>query len=201
MDISNNIFISNDCVSARLYQQFQRQFDNPFIWCRMKYEDFSYLLLHYDENTINFQNIKIEDGTNNVVNVDNKMKVYYSHYIQDTKYDTPTRITGHNYLDVRYNDIQTYCVNKYNSRLNRFLSVMTERKPIFILNQKNTLQEFGYGISDEDCNDFLHIETSYTKILVTKNDFNVFSNNEYIVRKNNEDTTEIAKRIIKAVIK
>jgi hypothetical protein len=194
-----HVFISNDCVNARIYQILNRQFDNPFIWTRLSYFDFSYLIRHYDDKTIDFTNVKIQDGKTNILNIDNKIYPFYRHYVQDNKYKIPTQMKGNASLDIHYYKIKEYCIQKYKTRLQRFLKI--KYLPIFVLNHKSTLSEFGYGITDNDCLDFLELDIPYEKILVTtnKNFINKKYKNTQIIYKNSENTCDIAKKIIKVI--
>lgn len=191
-----NTFISNDCVGARIYQILKKEFNNPFIWSRITYYDFLFLINHYDDNYIDFKNVKIQSGTTNVINIDDKIKPYYRHYVYNSLYKVPTQLKNKSSLDVYYYKIEEYCLQKYKNRLKRFLK--NKSKPIFILNQKQTLSELGYGITDDNCLNFLKLKTQYVKILITQNKKFLSKNykNTYIVLKTSENTCDIAKQVL-----
>ena len=125
--------ISNDCVAAYIYQNhLKTEFKNPFIWHSIDIENFSKLVESYDD--IDFRNIKCELINNDTgickkesltpkIIIDNLIEVNYFHYIQDSNFKEPTKMSGYTF----YNDIVEYATDLYNKRLLK----MTE-SPVFI---------------------------------------------------------------------
>ena len=145
--------ICNTCVGARIYENTNRGFNNPFIWNIIKPSDFIYLSKNY--GNINFQNIKqIYDKINNMygLRIDDKVNVYYPHYKYDKKYKNPTKIG----IDVYYCDIQTYIKTKYLNRLKRM-----HEKPLFILDYDNN---YGSVYTPNDVKIFK--ENTYSNVIV-----------------------------------
>lgn len=123
--------IANDCVGARIYQQKGTEFGNPFMWCLIPPESFSYLYHHYRE--INFRNIELKkDGEWYKVVIDRKVTVYYPHYRFDKDARTPTKRKGQE-IDIYYCRIYEYILEKYWKRLERM-----KGEPIFIINDGKT---------------------------------------------------------------
>ena len=88
------IFIGSDCVGARIYEQLNLQFNNPFCWSRLSYNDFCFLIsniqnIDFNKFSINLINDPAENKNKNkvgIVSIDNKINVLYPHYIQNSKY-------------------------------------------------------------------------------------------------------------------
>ena len=124
--------IGNNCLASRIYKINNIQFNNPFIWCSIKFSDFIEIIKNF--NNINFNNIEVKFNeckrTNNlspVIRCDNLFDVHYIHYIEDEKCITPIHKPSKGQVDLFYYDILSYAKNKWFERLNR----MSE-KPIFI---------------------------------------------------------------------
>ena len=49
--------IANNCVGARIYERSCVQFNNPFTWCVIKFNDYINLIKNF--NNIDFYNIKV----------------------------------------------------------------------------------------------------------------------------------------------
>ena len=53
--------LGNDCTGARIYQAKGKEYNNPFIWCLVPPDSFSYLYNHY--KNIDFNDIELKkDG-------------------------------------------------------------------------------------------------------------------------------------------
>ena len=119
--MTNNI-ISHNCVGARICQQKNMEYGNPFMWCVIPPDDFYYLYTHYNE--INYENIEIEEvNTDYKVLVDGKIAVYYVHYKYDKNAATPIY---KNEINVYYNKIKDYVIEKYKIRLKRMVKTPRE---------------------------------------------------------------------------
>lgn len=116
--------ISNDCLGGFIYNNvLKAEYTTPFIWNRIWNDDFLYLVDNLEN--IDFTKYELLPTTENTfhLRIDNKIDVWYNHYIQDDNCKTP--ITGindeHNtWLDVKYYKIKEYLLEKYNNRLARF---------------------------------------------------------------------------------
>jgi hypothetical protein len=119
----------------------KKEYENPFIWCRVFNEDYLYLVKHYAE--INFKNFelckfgsKIKNKTNPFyINVDNKISIHYSHYYFDCAAEKPLIIKKHEGADFYYNKIWETVVNNYEKRLGRMTG-----EPIFVFNDDQRYQ-------------------------------------------------------------
>lgn len=126
----NSMFIGNDCTGARIYQTKNKEYDNPFMWCLIPPKSFSYL--YHNFNTIDFKNIELKkDGPWYKVIIDGNVTVYYPHYRFDAAFTKPT--VGKSGIDVYYNKIDEYIVEKYMLRQTRMGGTS-----IFIINDTKT---------------------------------------------------------------
>ena len=195
------IFISSSCVGARVYEQLNLQFNNPFCWCRISYKDFMFLVNNL--HNIDFNNIKVdvihdprkEDAKNQVglIQIDNNVNILYPHYIQNEKYKVPTKIDINVYSD----KINEYVIDKYTKRLSR----MNLNDKIYIILCQNTDRK-NFDVYKEDCKDFIHKKIPYHKILVTTDTSLLLETNadtDIIISKPHESTGSIAKKIISLV--
>jgi len=124
--------ISHNCIGARIYQLKGMEYENPFMWSIIPPDDFWYLYNNY--NNINFKKIRLTKVKNDyVIVVDEKIKIYYVHYRYDEKCKTPTRRIKDG-VDIYYNKIEDYILEKYNKRLKRMLDEPI--KPIFIVSDR-----------------------------------------------------------------
>ena len=141
--------ISNCCAGATLYKNYLGiPYNNPFIWAVLYPKTVFTLLESF--YTINWLNIKLEEANlmvdpsqghrNYKIIIDNKVEIFYIHYqfneAQSTIYDTG--------VDVFYNRIWEYVIEKYISRVKR----MGELKvpPSFLLCDNKE----GYSFSNND---------------------------------------------------
>lgn len=181
--------ICNDCVGGRLYQHLNKEYNNPFIWCRIYYNSFRKILCNF--NNIDFYNIKYDDsyftdGIKTHIILENDIEINYPHYIQNSKFSIPTK--QNNNIDIYYNDIKTYTVNKYLSRLNRMN--MADFK-IFILNDKPQIH-----LSKDDILDFLNLKVDGVKILITNDDKYKNYNDTNVLITNETNTSKIAYELL-----
>lgn len=124
--------ISHNCIGARIYQIKGIEYENPFMWSIVPPEDFWYLYNNY--NNIDFKKIRLTKIKNDyVIIVDEKLKIYYIHYRYDEKCKVPTQRIKDG-VDVYYNKIEDYILEKYNKRLERMLN--NPVKPIFIVSDR-----------------------------------------------------------------
>lgn len=145
--------ISHNCVGARIYQQKNEKYSNPFMWCVIPPNDFLYLYENFEK--INFQNFKLEkDKEGYKIVIDNSVNVYYPHYKYSSFEKTPVK-KAKDGIDVYYNKINEYIVEKYRTRLARMCG-----KPLFIVTDRDFIvnKQFNFKRSDllkyidkEDC--------------------------------------------------
>lgn len=118
--------ISNNCLGGFIYRFLNKEFNNPFIWSLILNPYFEELIenlktINYNDFTLNKSTKKL-DTFNLLIN--NKIKLDYIHYHFNENFNKPTICdkygkpdkTG---VDVYYNKIWEYIVEKYLNRLNR----------------------------------------------------------------------------------
>ena len=119
--------ICNSCVGGFIYKnELKCSFKTPFIWNIIDFNSMYYMTKNYDQ--INFENYELtkDKNWNFSLIIDKKIKIQYVHYKFNAKCNKP--ITK--YIDVYYNKIWEFIVNKYESRLARMKA--ENSKPIFI---------------------------------------------------------------------
>lgn len=189
-------FIANDCVGGRMYELLNIKYNVPFCWSDIPFNDFIYIMNNL--NNINFNNICVKSvidpknyNTVSQIIVDGKIMLLYPHYIQNKKYNIPTKID----IDIFYKNANKYALEKYIARTNR---MNLNDEIYFILHQKNNRE--GYNISDNDCKNFIKTTSKYHKILVTPNTslLNIENdkNTNIILCNEDADTKSIASKII-----
>ena len=119
--------ITNSCVGARIYQEKNMMYGNPFMWSIIPPDDFLYLYENY--NDINFKNFELlKEGKDYKIVIDGHVNVYYVHYRYDEYSNEPT---VKDEIDIYYNRIEDYIKEKYITRLERMVG-----KPIFIVSDR-----------------------------------------------------------------
>lgn len=166
--------IGNSCIPGYLYRDwFKLKYNNPFMWNAIDFDSFYTLAIEYDK--LNFDSIKLErysDKQNGYqIIVDNKVKVKYTHYIQDDRYKEPTTIE----VDVHYNDIAKYILDKFKSRLERMKSV--SERPTFILDASATSKAIAQ-YSEAQVQKFADMKIPYNKFLVIPPSYNIKYNSK-----------------------
>lgn len=118
--------ICNSCASGHIYKEILKiKYPNPFIWSIVDFDSMYYLIKNYENiNFLNYELKKTQDWKFYLM-IENKIKIQCIHYKFDKTYSTPT-IKG---IDVFYNKIWEYIVEKYEERLSR----MYKEQPIFML--------------------------------------------------------------------
>ena len=114
------LIVSNNCIGGFCYQKTHTQYNNPFIFSLTKFKDLIPLLT----DTINFAHIKLEPTTYERVKdrafdivVDGKIRIIYTHYLFDAKYNIPTRCG----IDIKYAKNYEYVVERYLTRCSRMV--------------------------------------------------------------------------------
>lgn len=134
--------VGNDCTGARIYQVKDREYDNPFMWCLIPPKSFSFL--YHNFKNIDFNSIEIKKyGDWYKIVIDGKVDVYYPHYRFDKNCKKP--IIGKSGIDVYYEKIDEYIVEKYRTRLKRM-----KGEPVFVVNDTKTPLVEGKCVYDKN---------------------------------------------------
>lgn len=167
--------IANNCISGYIYKEILKQpYDNPFIWCRIYADDFLYLIKNL--NSIDFNKIELRKQKNKVIEkarnyyllIDNKIKVYYTHYQYDSVASEIT-IRG---MDVYYNKIEDYIINTYKKRLSRTAGIF--KNPVVILQNQ-------YNAYDSILTDLInYCQAKKYKLLLFTNNYNKPYNKAFV---------------------
>jgi len=166
--------ISNSCIGAQLYKLFNMEFNNPFMWNVITYDDFKKLIIKYDEIDFGNNNISLYNYPGDpisMVTFDNNIKLYYIHYHQTNKYSETKKID----IDVYSNDILSYTTDKVTNRIERMKKYKED--PIFIF-ETRPRPRFNANYNVNDVLDFINLQTRYKKIVVTSFDYFKNSNIE-----------------------
>jgi len=175
--------ISHNCTNGRIYQMKGLKYENPFVWCIIPPQDFLYLYNNY--GVLNFRKIEIEkEGDDYKVVVDGKINVYYVHYKHDETAEKPIKRTP---IDVYYNKIEDYIIEKYFNRLERM-----KDKPIFIVTDRIFPKKQKFNMSTEDLLKYVDKEDC----IVVTCDRNIIGKNVVYSRDKNIDPIEIAQTIL-----
>jgi uncharacterized protein (DUF1919 family) len=130
MEKSRNI-VCNDCVGARIYQEKNCNYRNPFAWCLVHPKDFAILYKNY--NTINFKKYRLaKDGQWYKIIVDEKFAIYYPHYRYDPNSKEPKPKKPGD-LNIYYDKIEDYIKDRYERRVERMSG-----EPIFLIDDNET---------------------------------------------------------------
>lgn len=188
--MGNNInIISHNCIGARIYQLKDMEYGNPFMWSVVSPDDFWYLYNHYNE--IDFNNIKLTKIKNdNVIVIDEKINVYYIHYRFDKNAKTPVRRIKDG-VDVYYNKIDEYILEKYNNRVRRMLE--QKIKPIFIVSDREFVANKNLNMYKKDLIKYVNKEDC---IVVTV-DKSIKGENVVYVAKKTMDPKDMARIILR----
>lgn len=178
--------ICNNCVGARIYQILNKEYNNPFMWSIVLTNDFINLISKYNEFDFSKYKVSITNSKYAKIVIDDKINVLYIHYIQDKKYDTPTKMSNildNNSLDIRYNKIIEYTNDKYEKRYKRLLA--NDDEPLFI-----------YDLLTQDFNRInieriLNIETN-NKIIILQNTDKI--KKRFDIKKNNIEIIRYSKK-------
>lgn len=189
--MDNLNIISHNCIGARIYQEKGMEYGNPFMWSIIPPDDFWYLYNHYSE--IDYSKIKLTKVKNdNVIVIDDKISVYYVHYRFDKNAKVPTRRIKDG-VDIYYDKINEYIIDKYNTRLAR----MTEQKakPLFIVSDREFVVNKNLNFKRENLIKYVNKEDC---IVVTV-DRTIKGNNVIYVAKKNMEPRDLAKIILRTV--
>lgn len=197
--MTNDIYniISNNCISARYYQNNKIQFQNPFMWNLIKLTDFIFLIKNF--NTINFKNIKLYFSNNEVAKdhdsdkcatilLDNYIHIYFihHHYTELHKCEKTIRITGHDY-EIIGNDILEYLKNKWLNRLIR----LKRNNIIFVYYDTPSL-------TNTNINELFNIKSQFKIILISNTNYEekcLKTNNIFYIKPKSTDTNILAEQV------
>lgn len=183
--------ISHNCIGARIYQEKNMEYGNPFMWSIIPPDDFWYLYNHYDE--IDYSKIKLTKVKNdNVIVIDDKISVYYVHYRFDKNAKVPTRRIKDG-VDIYYDKINEYIIEKYNTRLARMNELKV--KPLFIVSDREFVVNKNLNFSKRDLLKYVDKEDC---IVVTV-DRTIKGKNVVYVAKRTMEPRDIAKIILRTV--
>lgn len=175
--------ICNNCGGADIYNLKKMEFNNPFIWCAVFADDMISLVEQYDK--LNFKNYELIKFTEDYANknnydrfnptmtgilIDNKVRIFYTHYLWGTE-TKPTKKGP----DVFYRKNFEYAYTKFEKRLKRMLE--NNEEPKFLI--------FGYkrhGWNKNKIEKLLTINTKYKVLLITDFDVNTIKNNFSIIK-------------------
>lgn len=138
--------ISNCCLGAYTYQRMNMPYNNPFMWSIMRYDDIASIIQNWAN--IKWNNIDLSSADTlgpeyypsefplneryrtrtYYITIDHQITVWYVHYLNSTRHAVPTRVNG---IDIAYNKIWEYVVEKYRERVGRMILQTTH--PIFYL--------------------------------------------------------------------
>lgn len=180
--------IGNSCLSSFITKEHIKEgYSNPFCWSVIDINSFCYLIENFDK--INFWNYELvkDENWNFYIIIDEKIKVKFIHYKFSKQHSTILR-KG---LDVFYNKIWTYIVEKYETRLKRMLEKKEE--PIFIIGSSYD-KSFG-AVDENDIKKLSKLKTNYKIIITSDKDINFqLPNNivyyKHTVNKNNKYLSE-----------
>lgn len=199
------ILISNDCCAGYIYKYtLKTKFNSPTIWSSLCFNDFYYLVKNY--NKINFLNYEINrDDPNKLekfyIYIDNNIKLYFNHY----RFDINEKVPKQDGINVYYNKIWEYIVEKYKIRTER---MKTDNQICFVFHIDGLKEDYKSHKYDKQIKDLIsYCETNKIKLLLLTenpmiNDYNYVK--EIIVTRNwfNEiNSTDIQNQIKSFLIK
>lgn len=182
--------ICNDCVGGELYKLYNEQYENPFIWTILPFNDFLKLYKNYDK--IDFKKVKYSETPNyyffwymSSLIIDNKIHIYFPHHINYFKYTELTnirvKITNQNGLG--YCKMDKYLIDTYKRRVER---MEKSTPPVFIFSQENRNSETDIKkLLDEA------VVNKYKLIFITseekwKEQYNNCDNIRFLIKEQNE---------------
>lgn len=157
--------ISNCCIGSFLLRNFNFGNTNPFTWATVDFKSLCYLISSYKK--INWNNISLSKCPHPdpllagkelfEITVDNKVKISYIHFLYDA---TATSIIVKD-VNVYYNKIWDYIIEKYKERIVKMLSINSD--PVFVIEWDVN------GYDETQLAEFLQIEIPYKTVIITSN--------------------------------
>lgn len=160
--------ISNCCIVGDLCEIKNIQYFTPFVWNTFFPNDIKILIKEY--NNINFQNIeliKYKDTKYYGLNIDNKLSVYYIHYL----YADHELRRDNDFKEVTGKNIEDYIIQSYKRRLAR-LNTNETPKFLFITNREAHANILGREETQSEWQEIIELIKSegYSGIVFTKFD-------------------------------
>lgn len=186
--------ISNNCLGAYTYQLLNMEYNNPFMWSTLTYNDMRNLIYNWD--TINWFNTTIHLANNlptvdstfykqhtYYLNIDRKFNIWYPHYRNSTTHPTPTVIG----IDVYHNEIWNYIIEKYVARVKRMLT-LAEKPFIYLMYAEKHFQLDSINGIIQICNE------THTPYMVLHNEQNGILHDNNAISVNTNDVKLCAKQ-------
>lgn len=180
--------ISNCCLIGDLCEYKCIQYFTPFVWNTFFPDDIKVLINEY--KNIDFtkvQLVKFKDTKYYGLKIDDKLTVYYIHYLY-----ADHELTRDNYLkEVTGRDIEKYIVESYKRRLAR-LDVTEKPKFMFITNRKAHTDILGRLETESEWQEIIDLlkTKNYEAIVFTKFD-NLHENENVKVVKITDDNPRV----------
>lgn len=180
--------ISNCCLIGDYCENKHIQYFTPFVWNTFFPDDIKVLINEY--KNIDFtkvQLVKFKDTKYYGLKIDDKLTVYYIHYLYANH-----ELTRDNYLkEVTGRDIEKYIVESYKRRLAR-LDVTEKPKFMFITNRKAHTDILGRKETESEWQEIIDLLKSknYEAIVFTKFD-NLHENENVKVVKITDDNPRV----------
>lgn len=151
--------ISQNCLTGDLNRYyFHNEYQNPFVWTVISFNDMYKLINEWDNiNFLNYTLVKDKNWNFSIV-IDNKIKIQYVHYKFSPQDNKPRKVG----VDIYYNKIWEYIVEKYEKRIKRMLE--KNQKPIFCICNFKTIYKDAIYTKEE-----LSILEKYNNVKILKN--------------------------------
>ena len=168
--------LPNCCIVGDYCENKHIQYFTPFVWNTFFPDDIKILIKEY--KNLNFSNIRLvkyKDTKYYGINIDNKITVYYIHYLY-----ADHELKRDNYLkEVTGKNIEEYIINSYNRRLAR-LDINEKPKFLFITNRQAYADILGKNETSEEWQEIINLlkENDYKGIVFTK--FDTLKENENV---------------------
>lgn len=181
--------ITNNCLGGRIYQELNQRYNNPFMWNFIYDDHFLTIVRQFDQ--LDFSNIKTT--RRNMVLGDET----YKDYVCVTLDDNIDIHFVHHMVDCQRKKIEKQGINLYYEHMEQFVRCK------FLERVERMTDEVVFIYADKKLNhpEFIDIETSHEKILVTENPIDVKP--EFNCRLVYDDfmgsTKDQAKRLLKNI--
>lgn len=181
--------LPNCCIVGDYYENKHIQYFTPFVWNTFFPDDIKILIKEY--KNLNFSNIRLvkyKDTKYYGINIDNKITVYYIHYLY-----ADHELKRDNYLkEVKGKNIEEYIINSYNRRLAR-LNINKKPKFLFITNRQAHADILGKNETSEEWQEIINLlkENNYKGIVFTKFDTLKENENVKIVKITNDNPKQV----------
>lgn len=181
--------LPNCCIVGDYCENKHIQYFTPFVWNTFFPDDIKILIKEY--KNLNFSNIRLvkyKDTKYYGINIDNKITVYYIHYLY-----ADHELKRDNYLkEITGKNIEEYIINSYNRRLAR-LDINEKPKFLFITNRQAYADILGKNETSEEWQEIINLlnENDYKGIVFTKFDTLKENENVKIVKITNDNPKQV----------